>query len=363
MELFKKKKEVNYKMVVLAREARGISQTDLAEALSISQGNLSKIEQGIYPVNDDLLIKISSVLSYPESFFFEQIDKLPVNQQFHRKRKTIQKKYLTQLDSNLTIKRLHIKKLLQSVEIEDKIPRLNIEEYGSPEVIANKLRLHWKIPNGPILNFVSILEDNGLIVIYTTSFEKLDGMAVPDEENIPIIYLNKTAPPDRQRFTLAHELGHIVMHSNYIPMVNDDVEDEADRFASEFLMPTKEFKTTMMGRKMNVDDLAELKHYWQVSMASMLYKLSKLNLITPQKNRSLNVELSRRGYKKIEPRAGVQIDSPTLFNELVEAHLNELDYTKKELSEILHITVEELESTYPLPRFKVVNKNKNKYGV
>lgn len=243
---------------------------------------------------------------------------------------------------------------MQSIEIEDKIPKLNLDEYGTPEDIANKLRIHWKVANGPIFNLVKLLEDNGLIIVYTDSYEKLDGMAIPDDENIPIIYLNRNKPPDRQRFTLAHELGHIVMHSDYIPKIIDNVEEEADRFASEFLMPTNEFKSLILGRKMNVLDLGEFKRYWRTSMASILYKLNKSNLITPQKFRSLNVELSRRGYKKVEPTFGITIQKPTLLLELIKAHFVELEYTSKELSDLLLLSEQEFETLYNVNALKVI---------
>lgn len=357
MEILPKNNLANYKMLIIARESRGLSQTDLANDVGVSQGNLSKIEQGIYPFGEELLSKVANVLKYPKEFFFEKIEKLPINQQFHRKRKVIQKKYLSELDSNLTIRRLHIKKLLNSIEIEDQIPKLNIQDYGSPEEIANKLRLHWKIPSGPIDNLVELLEDHGLIIVYTENYEKLDGMAIPDEENIPIIYLNKNKPPDRQRFTLAHELGHIVMHSDYIPMLDDDVEKEADHFASEFLMPTSEFKTLILGRRMNIYDLAEFKRYWKASMASILYKLNHYNLITPQKYRSLNVEMSRLGYKKNEPRMGVTIQEPTLLSEIIEFHVKELNYTRGQLANILRLQEEELISLYLKSKLSVIKDN------
>lgn len=87
MEIVARKKHPNHRMVVIAREARSISQTELAGELNISQGNLSKIEQGIYPLSEELINEISCVLNYPINFFYEKIDKIPVSQQFHRKTK------------------------------------------------------------------------------------------------------------------------------------------------------------------------------------------------------------------------------------------------------------------------------------
>lgn len=350
----------NPDMILLARDARGINQKMLAQSLGISQGNLSKIEQGIYQISQDQLESLSKTLKYPKSFFFQTIKRLPVNQQFHRKRKTIQKKYLAQFDSQLTIRRLHIKKLLTSVEIQGDVPKLDIEEYGSPETIANKLRSYWKINKGPIHNLIALLEDNGIIVIYTDNYDKIDGMAIPDEENIPIIYLNKEIPADRQRFTLAHELGHIVMHSSYIPKEGEDVEKQADQFASEFLMPSEDFRESIIGISISIKKLAQLKQYWKCSMASILYKLNYTRAITPNRNKSLNVQISQNGFRRIEPTMGVTLDEPTLLKDLVSAHLNELEYSKEDLAKLFSITPYELEETYFKKESKIISINRIK---
>ncbi|MEM8524972.1 MAG: XRE family transcriptional regulator [Bacteroidota bacterium] len=351
-------KSFNYNMVVLARESRGITQTSLAKSINISQGNLSKIEQGLSDVGIDVIIKISKALNYPISFFQENINQLPVNHQFHRKRKSIGKRHLSLIDASLTIRRLHLRKLLQSIEIEDNIIKLDIEKFGSPETIAQKVRHHWKLPAGPIKNLVGLLESKGLIIIYTKIYDKLDGMAVPSEENIPLIYLNKNKTIDRQRFTLAHEFGHIVMHTDYIPKVDDDVENEADKFAAELLMPCNEFTAMTKGKYITIEELAFLKRYWRTSMASILYRLNHLEIITPQRYRSLNVELSRIGYRKHEPILGIPHEEPRLLNELVKSHLDNLNYSTRELAEVLRMNLDEFEKTYLHKNIKLAHVRK-----
>jgi len=346
-------------MILLARDARGINQKELAKALEITQGNLSKIENGTYPLNDTQLDKISTFLNFPESFFYETIDRLPVNQQFHRKRKSIGKKYLDFFDSNITIRRLHIQKLLKSINIVDSIPRFPIEENPDPKAIAIELRKIFELGKSPIYNLVEVLEDRGLLILYSDAYEKIDGMAVPSSEDLPIIFLNNSMPPDRQRFTLAHEFGHIVMHGSVFPTEEIDVEKQADTFASEFLMPSSEFSLVNLGFHITLSDLANLKRYWYCSMASILYKLSKLGLMTPQRARSLNVELSRSGFKKNEPLLDVYIDKPSLLMQLIDAHLNELKLSKSELANRLKITLEEFNAIYYSAKMKIVKTEPN----
>src|SRR5690606_22384920 len=114
------------------------------------------------------------------------------------------------------------------------------------------------------------------------------------------IYINKDASADRQRYTLAHELGHLIMHcGKYIPTV-EEAEVEADRFASEFLMPELEIKHQLNSR-LSFSQLGDLKRYWKCSMSSIVMRAHKLGIIGKDRYTSLYVQLSRAGYKKKEP--------------------------------------------------------------
>ncbi|PPK86734.1 Zn-dependent peptidase ImmA (M78 family) [Neolewinella xylanilytica] len=349
----------NPNMLTIAREARGFTQSQLSKVSNISQGNLSKIEQGLIEPTEEVLDRLAVQLGYPKEFFEEKISLLPVNHMFHRKRKSIGKKVLSNIDSNLAIKGLHITKLLSSLKISDDIPRLGVEDYGNPEIIARKLRLYWKIPQGPIKNLTGLLESKGAIIVDVATSDKLDGMAVPNTEDIPIIYLNQNKPIDRRRFTLSHELGHIVMHTNYIPSLDDDVEDEADRFASEFLVPSQEFKSMCVGKYITIEELGFLKKYWRVSMASLLRKLNTLNLITPQRYRSLNVEISRLGYRKHEPDFGIPEEESRLLRFLVDQYIKKLEYTEKQLADLLRLTIDEFREMYRVNNLKLQYSKKS----
>lgn len=343
----------NPRMVTIARDARGLTQSELSKITEISQGNLSKIEKGIVEPTDQMIEVLANGLNYPVSFFDEEVNILPVNHMFHRKRKTIGKKVLANIDSNLAIKSLHVSKLLSSLKITDDIPRLDIDDYGAPKIIAKKLRLFWKLPSGPIKNLTGLLESKGAIIVDVNISDKLDGMAVPNVEDIPIIYLNQNKPIDRRRFTLSHELGHIVMHTNYIPKVNDDVENEADEFASEFLIPSDEFKKMCIGKYITIEELGFLKKYWRVSMASILRKLNDLNLIPGSRYRSLNVEISRLGYKKHEPDFGIPNEESRLLKFMIDQFIKKLEYSESEVATLLQLSTKEFISLYRTRNLKV----------
>ena len=253
---------------------------------------------------------------------------------------------LNNIDSNLAIARLHIGKLLSSITVQDDLPRLSVEDYGAPDEIARKLRLYWKMPAGPVKNLTGFLESKGALIFDVDVSDKLDGMTVPNQKDLPLIYLNHRMPVDRRRFTLSHELGHIVMHTGYIPKVDDDVEKEADQFAAEFLLPARDMKAMCKGKYMTIDEVGYLKRYWRVSMAAILVRLNHLDLITPQRYRSLYVELSRLGYRKHEPDCGIPDEKTRLLAAIVDQYITHLNYSEAEVADLLKLKLGEFKQLY-----------------
>ncbi len=113
----------------------------------------------------------------------------------------------------------------------------------------------------------------------------------------PLVLLNSTHAADRVRFTLAHEIGHLVMHR----FPTDDMETEANAFASAFLMPAAEIKQSFRGRRITLELLASLKPEWKVAMQALLMRASGLGLVSPNQARYLWQQISARGWRTSEP--------------------------------------------------------------
>ncbi len=349
-------KKFNYKSLVIARESAGVTQKRLAVELDIDQGNLSKIEQGLRDVPEDLLNKISDKLEFPIEFFYEPIDAYSISTIYFRKHRSLPARYFTQFKSYLEIRRFHIEKLLSSVDVD-----LNLEyiepdmERITPEEIARHYRYTWKVPEGRIDNLVDIIENNGIIILKIPfNHTKLDGLTFFTSNSYPIIYLNYNQPADRLNFSLAHELGHLIMHLNFRPNSDRNVELEAHRFASEFLMPEREIKPFLKIR--SIEQLADLKKMWNVSMAALLYRAYELKVITENQFKYMNIKLVKAGYKKLEPLLGLIKHEPTLLNELLGDYLGTLNYTKDDLAQLLKVKNHYLYNHYFSPdgSFKVV---------
>src|SRR5690606_12170407 len=95
----------------------------------------------------------------------------------------------------------------------------------TPNEAATMLRAAWRMPIGPVRNLLRWVESAGVIVVEEDfGTHRIDGMSQWAGDHAVII-LNTVLPTDRKRLTIAHELGHLVLHSQYVDL---DVEEQAN---------------------------------------------------------------------------------------------------------------------------------------
>lgn len=340
----------NPSLVVVARQSRQLSQTGLAKKMSLNQGHLSKIENGQISPSKDIVEKLSSVLEYPSGFFYqgEQIIGLPmsVHPPKHRKKANVSQRDLEYVHAKTNIRMIHIKKLLQSVDVEAEypLPHLDPEEYDDDiERIASLLRKTWLIPPGPINNLTAAVEKAGVIVILCDlEGIAIDGLSIFRHGYPAFIFLNKSQPADRMRFTIAHELGHLVMHRTPSP----NMEQQANDFASAFLMPKDDIKKYFTS-KINLPLLASMKKVWKISMAAIAMRAKTLGVITKDQSTYLWKSISQHGYRLHEPaNLDFEYDFPTTLPEILKAHIDQLHYDVAGLSSILELHEHEFRKMY-----------------
>ena len=284
----------NHSLLVLARESRALTQGELASATGIAQGTLSKYETGFLDPPEEAIRLFAASLSYPATLFYES-DKPYGFPPFHyRKRKKLSAKTLGRIVAEMNIRRMHIKKMSISFSLGTNgfIPEIDRDDYHGksnkrldPEDVARTLREMWMLPRGPIENMISLLENNGAVIVpcdFGTDLldavsQRIDGMPI-------LIFININAPADRIRLTLAHELGHMVLHTTTLHD-DDTMEDEADEFAGAFLLPAEDIKPQMR-RGLDLRHLANMKLYWKVSMAAIAVRADRLKLVTPYQKKT-----------------------------------------------------------------------------
>src|SRR5215216_2081841 len=106
---------INPHMVTLAREARGLTQQDLAQKLKLHKANVSRLEKGNTNVQRDTLLAISVATCYPPQFFTQQGNFIPVNLAY-RKREKVHLKLLTPIEAKMNVIRRHVQFITRALD-------------------------------------------------------------------------------------------------------------------------------------------------------------------------------------------------------------------------------------------------------
>ncbi|MFZ2784470.1 MAG: XRE family transcriptional regulator [Sediminibacterium sp.] len=332
----------NSEILILAREARYITQVELSAMLGVEQGTISKIEKEILTADDKLVEKISRALDFPVSFFYQDRKVMTVEGHYRRKVSTPVKK-MKQYAAQMTIAEWHFLKLMDEIELpETRLPTWDVIEDGSPAMCAKHLRDFWKIPKGRVTNLTKLIEDNGIVII-PLDLGEMSGFSTYINGNIPVIYVNSNLSPDRYRLTIAHELGHIIFHFGNKVSQERNLESEAYEFAIELLVPEGNIRPYFT--KISIDKLADLKSYWYVSMQALLRYANTLGMVTQNQYKYLWIQMGSLGYRRNEP-VSIPMEKPGLITEIVNAYVSDLGYSKEELASVLQMNVSELERIY-----------------
>lgn len=346
--------DFNPDLLILARESRGITQKELAEKLGVNQGWLSRVESGLREVSDELLKEICDCLNYPVDFFIqkEKVYGFGPTELFNRKRQSVSSKTLQIIHAQINIRRIQLARILRGVDIvENNIPTFDISEFrGSIDDIAKTVRTYWRLPPGPINNLIQIIENNGGIIIpYDFGTPKIDAMSIAVHDMPPLFFINPNSPFDRLRFTLCHELAHIVLHQRDF---NPDMEIQADKFAAQFLMPDNEIRPYL--RNLTLSKLMELKIYWKVSMQALIKRASDLSMISDRQSKSLWAKMSANGFRTHEPLENdIPKETPSLFDEIVNTYIEEMNFSLSEFSKLINMNESEVKTIYYKPEKKL----------
>jgi Zn-dependent peptidase ImmA (M78 family)/transcriptional regulator with XRE-family HTH domain len=338
--------EFNREMLTLARESRQMTQTQFALASDISQSKVSKYEGGLLNVSDSDIETISRVLNYPQAFFSQNDEIFGSNSPcfYNRKRKMIPMILLRSIYARINILRFAARRFLRGAEVipANEFPSFDIDEFdGKPDEVARRVRAVWGMPIGPVKSVVAAIEAAGGIVIgFSFGTTKIDAVSQRPKDMPPIFFVNTDIEAgDRLRYTLAHELGHIVMQN----AMSNDPEEEADQFAREFLMPAREIGRDLV--RIDIGRAARLKPFWRTSMQSLIARAYELRAITKSKYTSLFIEIGRLGFRLQEP-IPIPPERPTITPEIVLIYIDEYKYSIVDLTKLVNLSESDLRGPF-----------------
>ncbi|MDX8159192.1 MULTISPECIES: XRE family transcriptional regulator [Acinetobacter calcoaceticus/baumannii complex] len=286
----------------LLRQFNELSLEDLGIQLNLTRQYLHKVETGQTIPNDQFIDKVAHFFNVPQTFFMQLKPVLQEDQIHFRSNRTAKVSF-----KQIVIARgEYIKRLIEYLDSKLRLPKYDIHTlYDEPidqnpaiESIAEQCREKWGLGLGPISSMVRLCETHGIIVTTFSSISKeVDALSLATKR--PIFVRNEAKESVcRQRFDLAHELGHLVLHDG---LVTGDrlTESQANHFASALLIPQvmmrTHFHTWHKNGRYNWSKLSEFKQTWKVSKAAILYRARQLGLLTPEQYTSGVIYLKKTG--------------------------------------------------------------------
>jgi Zn-dependent peptidase ImmA (M78 family) len=208
------------------------------------------------------------------------------------------------------------------------------------DALSDQVRNSWRLGMNPIADLTDTLEAVGLLVVVVNEDDcKFSGFSAKAQTNdgreYPVIAVSNRWPGDRQRFTLAHELGHLLLQGRLAEGI--DEEKACDRFAGAFLAPRVAVLQLLGERRHALEwqELYVLKHEFGLSMAAWLQRAKQCGVISEAVYLSLLKCFSARGWRKNEPGAPLPQEHPRLFEQLVYRALAEQYISEGKAAELL----------------------------
>lgn len=298
-----------------ARRFRKKTITDLADEIGVTKQMISKYEHGNAMPGTDVMFKLIHALDFPGNYFYQQDNfQITSTGTFFRSRLTstqTEKQPSEYLKNCIALIRNYLEQYID-------FPELIFPDFDttSPATAANNLRKQWKLKNLPIKNMVELLETHGFTLGNVNKFsKKVDAFSSDvkvkhnqeEKEYYCILTEGSNFSFYRQQFSLAHELGHWLLHDkqNYPQEMErleyKRMEQEANEFASNFLLPDDGFKEDAFAADSDINYFVNLKTKWNVSIAALLMKTHNLEAVTDDEYNNLQRKISYKGWRKVEP--------------------------------------------------------------
>ncbi|HEY7341335.1 MAG TPA: XRE family transcriptional regulator [Ktedonobacterales bacterium] len=307
-----------------ARLAAGFTLAEVAERLekvgqSITTAGLSKYEHNKSVPSAAFLLKLARALEVKSSYFLHEPE-VRVEWLAFRKHSTLPARQQARVQATAnTIAEGQF--WLQTTLYPNEKPAIpatrTVTTLVEAEAAAVDLRAVWKLGNDPIESVTQTTEDRGGIVIgwrnHTAGFDGLSGWL---NDEVPVAVMDMSAPPDRRRFSLAHELGHMLL----TPKSPDSKFEEkmAHRFAAAFLVPAEVARRELGTRRrhLDFDEIGLLKERHGLSMQAWARRALDVGIVDEAYYRNWCIEFSRRGWRKEEPYTFDGQEEPTRLKQM-----------------------------------------------
>ncbi len=329
-----------------ARSMAGLSQRALAEKAGVSAMAISKYERDLTVPRSSVLIRLARALGVRVEFFLRP-QTVRISEPVYRRRASLGQKAQQAILEQVR-EWLERYTAVEGLFPPDEMPRWTLPDdlnrrAASPEdaeALAERVRELWGLGRGPLENLPELLEDSGIKIGLVDAPPGFDALTLWVDGQAPVIVVKRGLPGDRQRFSLAHELGHL------LPDTAEEKGEErmANRFAGAFLVP-KAAAYRELGRqrhRLGFHELHLLKHKYGLSMQAWIYRAKDLGIISDSVAWRLFAEFRRNGWHQTEPGDALPPEEPQRMKRMVVRALTEDLISETRAEELLGM---------PLPEF------------
>ncbi len=343
------------KRIKQARRRARASQRDLAAVSGVSATAISKYERGLMKPGSEVILKIAHALDVDVSFFLRP-ERVKTIEPAYRKLKKLSKTSERQLIERI---RDWLERYLEAEDITEPERRAYTMPEGFPyevqtmddaERAADQLRDLWDLGSDPIENLTSILEHRGVRVGVLEADDAFDACTFIADVNggVPVMVTRRGVPGDRQRFSLAHELGHLVLQ---FPEGMTDTEEEraCNRFAGALLAPAEQLLQDVGETRGSIskEEILVLKHTYGISMRALTFRFRDSGVITEAEWKSVQRAFTSAGWHRQEPGKPVAAEEPQRFRMLVLRAVTENLISERRARELYGQDFDELSEAEP----------------
>ena len=344
------------KRLGLARAAAGLSLRELEARINglVSAQAIGKYERDEMMPSSTVLIALAGALNVSEEYLLNPADVELVGVEFRKKQLTsaketaeVRARILSEVERYLEVE------WILAIEAPKVFPadvRPHVRSMDSVEAAADKLREFWDLGEDPIPDLCEFLEEKGIKVCALPLPENVSGVQAEvrsaSEDHLPVIVVNSRHPGERQRFTMAHELGHLYLRVGG----GLDPEKACHRFAGAFLVPSR-MLVREVGRHrkdVSVRELFQLKQRFGVSAQAITYRCKDLGIFGQSLFAQVFKIFNARKWRMHEPNE-MPGEQPQRFERLCIRALAEGVISEAKASELLGKTVRELVESLDTP--------------
>ncbi|HEU0087732.1 MAG TPA: XRE family transcriptional regulator [Pseudonocardiaceae bacterium] len=301
--------------LTLARQAAGWSKKQLAEAIDRTPAAVTQYEAGLARPSAGVLDTCAAQLDVPVGFFARGRPRLPLDVGDAHFRSLRSARVVERMRALATVELIW--ELTEQLSRSVRLPVLDLPDLGqaaaNPRTAARALRAAWNIPAGPVPHLVRLLESKGIVVAFLSFSDagRVDAFSTAAGGRPTVVLTADKGNGLRTRFTAAHELAHLLLHTDVIP---GDIahEREADAFAAEFLMPAAQIAAELPTR-VDLPALLDLQQRWGVSVAALLYRCRELGTLSEASYKRAMMQISRLGWRTHEPGGDLPVERPALL--------------------------------------------------